>query len=481
MLVDVPDFVLFFGRFHPLVVHLPIGFLLLAVIIAFISRSGRFAALAPSLDFILLLGAISAVLACILGYMLSLGGGYNSEALFWHQWLGIGLAVMSLLIYWFRAKIRRVDSIFSKLVSPYAFLVVLVLLTFTGHYGANLTHGSTYLFQYAPNPVRMMAGMEPKALPRPPVTVLDSADVFLDVIHPMIQSKCESCHNQDKNKGELLLTSYEEMLQGGETGSSLVPGDLEESLLYQRVTLPKEHDDFMPAEGKTGLTADEVEILKWWIEHDAPATIKLAGMQLEGNMSAKFERLLGISSDDSRLPDKEVTAADSSLINTILSQGFMVKRILPGSNYLEARLSFNKQDLSDVDLQLLLPIKDQIAWIDFSGGQVNDSDLIVLAEFKSVTRLNLSNNPITDQGLLHLADLKELSYLNLYGTTITDLALPQLSEFKKLKSVYLWQTKVTEGGVASFQSDRPDLQVILGQGFSPLPEGDGTETDTPSQ
>ena len=197
--------------------------------------------------------------------MLSLGGDYNPETLFWHQWLGIGLAVVSLLIYWFRTKVRWKHSMFSKLGGPYALLVVLILLTFTGHYGANLTHGSTYLFQYAPNTVRMMAGLEPKALPRPPVTVLDSADVFLDVIHPMIQSKCGSCHNQDKNKGELLLTSYEEMLQGGETGSSLVPGNLEKSLLYQRVTLPKEHDDFMPAEGKTGLTVDEVEILKWWI------------------------------------------------------------------------------------------------------------------------------------------------------------------------------------------------------------------------
>jgi len=96
MLVDVPDFILFFGRFHPLVVHLPIGFLLLAVIIAFVSKSKKFNSLAASLDFVLLLGAISAVLACVFGYMLSFSGDYNAETLFWHQWMGIGLAVVSL-------------------------------------------------------------------------------------------------------------------------------------------------------------------------------------------------------------------------------------------------------------------------------------------------------------------------------------------------------------------------------------------------
>src|SRR5690554_6975314 len=112
-------------------------------------------------------------------------------------------------------KVRQENPRFAKFNSAYVFLPILALLTFTGHYGGNLTHGSTYLFQYAPNPLRVMAGLEPKAAPRPPVTVLDSADVFLDVVHPLIQSKCNSCHNADKKKGQLLLTTYDDMLKGG--------------------------------------------------------------------------------------------------------------------------------------------------------------------------------------------------------------------------------------------------------------------------
>lgn len=473
MLVDVPDFVLFVGRFHPLVVHLPIGFLVLAVIVAFVSKLEKFQKLEVALDFILLLGAISAILACALGFMLSQGGDYDPNTLFWHQWLGIGLAVVSVVLYCIRTKAPQVGGISAKLNSSYAFVLILVLLTFTGHYGGNLTHGSTYLLQYAPDPIRIMAGMGPKAVPRPPVTVLDSADIFLDVIHPVIQSKCSSCHNQDKTKGQLLLTTYENMLLGGEEGPSLVPGDLERSLMYQRVTLPSTHGDYMPAEGKTGLTDDELAILEWWITNDAPPSMQLAFMQVEIDISPKLERVLGVrASFDSRLPDKEVASADSSLIQDAVAEGFVIKKIVPESNFLEVRLPFTGQKLSDMELQVLLPIKDQIVWLDFSRGQVQNADLEVIGQLTSLTRLNLANNELTDEGVRHLLGIGELNYLNLYGTQVSDASLSVLKNLPKLRSLYLWQTEVTDAGVAALKAERPDINITLGEEFLFLPEQD---------
>lgn len=477
MLVDVPDFVLFLGRFHPLVVHLPIGFLLLAVIVAFLSKRPNFQQLAPSLDFILLLGVVSAVVACVLGLMLSQAGDYHDDTLFWHQWLGIGLAVTSVLLYWSRVAVLKEGSRFAKFNSPYAFLAMFVLLTFTGHFGANLTHGSTYLFQYAPDPLRIMAGMEPKAVPRPPVTVLDSADIFLDVVHPVIQSKCSSCHNLDKTKGQLLLTSYENMLKGGKEGPSVVPGDLEKSIMFQRVILPSTHDDYMPAEGKTGLTDDEVAILEWWITNDAPPSMQLAFMKVESDVSPKFERVLGIAfSSDSRMPKIEVTAADSSSIKAALTEGFVIKRIVPGSNFLEVRLPFTGQNLSTMQIQVLLPLKEQIAWLDLSQGRVTDSNLELIGQLTSVTRLNLSNNELTDEGIGHLVDLGELSYLNLYGTAVSDASLTVLKNLPSLKSLYLWQTEVTNTGIASLKTERPGIKVTLGEDLTTITETDSTAT-----
>src|SRR5690606_40579444 len=101
------------------------------------------------------------------------------------------------------------------------------------------------------------------------------------------------------------------MLKGGEKGPSLVIGDLENSLMYQRVILPASHDDYMPAEGKPGLNDDELEVLKWWIENDAPPSMRLARVELEGNMPGKFKRLLGLTTSESSLPEAKVAAADT--------------------------------------------------------------------------------------------------------------------------------------------------------------------------
>jgi len=463
MLLDVSDLVIFFGRFHPLVVHLPIGILILAAVIALLSRKEKFKALAPSLDFILLLGAISAAVACILGLMLSWGGDYNPDTLFWHQWAGILLAVISFALYWMQVKGRKKMPEFVSKNSHFAFWGLLALITVTGHYGGNLTHGSTYLFQYAPDPMRVLAGLEPKAVPRPKVAVLDSADVFLDVVHPLLEAKCQSCHNNDKREGKLLLTSYEDMLQGGEEGPSLVPGNLEKSLMCQRVTLPETHDDYMPAEGKPGLTNDEVEVLKWWIENDAPTSMLLAEAELEGNEASRFSRVLGISTSESRLPGAEVASADSTQINQARQAGFIIKKIVPESNYLEVRLPFTGQTLRDMDVNVLLPLKEQITWMDLSQGEVEDEDLAVIGQLTRVSRLNLANNSITDAGVAHLSGLTELQFLNLYGSTVSDEALSTLKGLGKLRSLYLWQTQVTDTGVASLKQERPDIVVTLGQ------------------
>ena len=70
-----------------------------------------------------------------------------------------------------------------------------------------------------------MAGLPSKMEPRKKVAVLDSADVFLDLVMPMMQSKCVGCHNEGKRKGELLLNTYENMMLGGKSDNTIVPGD----------------------------------------------------------------------------------------------------------------------------------------------------------------------------------------------------------------------------------------------------------------
>lgn len=471
MLLNISDLIVFFGRFHPLVVHLPIGILFLAAVMALLSRNKKFSNLAPALDFVLLTGAISAGVACVLGWMLSLGGDYDPDRLFWHQWMGILLAVLAFGIYWLRTRGQHYASGVWVKGNRYAFWFLLILIGFTGHLGGNLTHGSNYLWQYAPDFVRTIAGLEPRPIPRPPVTVLDSADIFLDAVHPLIQSKCQSCHNPDKQKGRLLLTNYEEMIQGGKNGSSVIPGDLDNSVLYQRIILPSTHEDYMPAEGRQGFNDDELALIKWWIEKGAPSSMLLGEMEKEDDIHSKLERMFGLNPSETRLPGAEVAVADSMGLKSVMDQGFIVKRIMPDANYLEIRLPFTGQTLKELDTDVLLLVKDQITWMDFSNGEVGDGDLEVIGQLKGLSRLNLANNPITDSGLEHLGDLTELTYLNLYGTGVSDEGLNALQSLNRLKSLYLWQTSVTDEGIRAFAAERPEVTIVMGHSEG----GDGQE------
>src|SRR3546814_20396846 len=89
-------------------------------------------------------------------------------------------------------------------------LTCLVLLV-AGHLGASLTHGENFVLQ----PV--LSGKEKHVN-------LDTAVVFHDLVLPVLEEKCFSCHNPDKAKGELILTDTEDIIAGGQTGTLLNPG-----------------------------------------------------------------------------------------------------------------------------------------------------------------------------------------------------------------------------------------------------------------
>ena len=85
----------------------------------------------------------------------------------------------------------------------------------------------------------------------------------------LLETKCLSCHYPEKTKGDLLMTTREDFLKGGDSGACMVPGKADDSLLIERVTLEEDHDDIMPPKGKP-LNPEEVAVLKKWITDGAP-------------------------------------------------------------------------------------------------------------------------------------------------------------------------------------------------------------------
>ena len=92
-----------------------------------------------SVPFVYLLGGLGAVFSSITGYLLSQSGDYDVDMVGIHQWLGISVSIISLGVYlMYRKKVRE------ALLNLTA-VVLIVLITLTGHYGGSLTHGSDYI------------------------------------------------------------------------------------------------------------------------------------------------------------------------------------------------------------------------------------------------------------------------------------------------------------------------------------------------
>ena len=409
-----PDFLKFLGRFHPLVVHLPIGFLLLAALAQFATRWPKFVPIRPFLTYLWGMGAVSAALAVLFGYLLSLSGDYDEDTLFLHQWSGVAVFVLSFICY-FISKRKNENT---KPIQWVLIALATGAMIYTGHLGGNLTHGSTYLLEYAPNTVRSISGLPPKTKPRPKVTVLDSADVYLDLIAPIMNRKCVSCHNTGKKKGDLMLTSFTSIMKGGENGEVVTPGSIETSELFRRITLPSTHDDFMPSEGKRPLTNQEVDIIEWWISSGALAKGFITELDPEKKVLENVNNYLGL--DRNTILSKEVPKPNQSILDSLSNQGFIVNRLMKNKYFLEANFSLSEKPITTTDLELLGAIKEQLIWLDLSNSQITDESLEQIGQLENLIKLDLSGNAISDVGIRSLKKLIHLESLNLYNTNVSE-------------------------------------------------------------
>ena len=83
-----------------------------------------------------------------------------------------------------------------------------------------------------------------------------------DHIFAIMEESCVSCHNPDKAKGGLDLASYNNMMKGGSSGTSVTPGDPSASMLYK--TTAHLEEPFMP-KGKDKLPQEQIELIGKWI------------------------------------------------------------------------------------------------------------------------------------------------------------------------------------------------------------------------
>jgi uncharacterized membrane protein len=300
-----PDAALFFGRFHPLVVHLPIGFFLLVAAGEAATFHPRLRErVEPALGLLVPISAAAALGAFLMGQLLALEGGFPAQALINHRRLTL-LAVIGMAACWVLFERQHAKSGQGRWLYRGAMGATLGLLSLGAHFGGTMTRGEAYLSKYAPDFMKPLLGApEPKAPAEPVKAVPAGAEplVFADVVQPILNEHCVECHGADKQKGKLRLDSLDELMKGGENGATVVAGQVAKSPLLQRMLLPVSDDDRMPPEGKPSPKPEALALIEFWIERGASATLKVKDVLAPTVSRALLEHAAGGAAKPATLP-----------------------------------------------------------------------------------------------------------------------------------------------------------------------------------
>ncbi len=431
---------LFFGRFHPLVVHLPIGLLVaLAVVRLWFHRSQ---VKGPERVLLALLG-LSCVAAAALGWMLATDGGYAPDLLWRHRWMGIGVtagAVLCTVLHW-----RGCFRLYTATLAA-----TLAGVSLVGHDGGSLTHGPDYLFRYMPNPLRTAIGLEARVDPAAfEITRVADAPVYDAIVHPILDANCISCHGPGRSRGGLRLDSRAALLAGGKLeGPAILLDDPAQSPLITRLHLPPDHEQHMPPTGKPPLTPAQKQVLEWWVRVGAPAEGSVAEIDATLPTQIMLERYLGLAPPPAPPRPLAEIAADAQRLARDL--GVRIEPVAQNRDELDITAQNAAADFGDDALHRLAPLAPNILSLNLGRTQITNRGLKAVAAMTSLEKLWLDATAVTDAGLLELARLGKLRYLNLYGTAVTDAGLAHLALLPNLKTLYLWQTRVTPEAAAAF-------------------------------
>ena len=458
----------FVGHFHVVLVHLPIGILLLACLFQWLERRPKFSSLHVATNIAFLLGMIGAILSAFTGYLLSFSGDYDEGLVITHQWFGISVAGISIAMFYYHSKAASFKTRLSISI------LLFVLIVITGHLGGSLTHGSGYL-------TKPWGLSSDTVVQRKPIPNVQEAIVYSDIIQPVLQTKCYSCHGKNKQKGKLRMDDSLRLMKGGKDGPVIIAGNTEKSEMAKRLSLPRGDDDHMPPKEKPQPTEQEIALIHWWIASGAPFDKKVKQLDQPEEIKPALLALQNVQEKRIIVPDipaKPVAKANDEAIKKLKDIGAVVEPVAQNTNYLSANFVIVTNP-GDREVQLLLPLKEQLIELKLAGAAITDSALLVIAQFKNLMRLQLDHTKITDKGLANLKALENLRYLNLVGTVVTENGVMQLKDLKNLRSIYLYQTGVKKSEWKDLKKAFPKTLIDSGGYTVPFLPTDTIEVKPP--
>jgi len=447
------DWDLFIGRFHPMLVHLPIGIFLLGYFLEIQFQLG-YRRLINSRNLIVLIygvGLMAGILAAVTGWLLSLSDDYGIVALNYHKLLAIATLVVMLFVIIYQVKAKNAKGKVKLAVST----IAIILTTLTGHFGGNLTHGPGFLFKYGPG---FLNSYEDVTLNKIKNIPPDSVKIYTDILYPIIQNNCLACHNSKDYKGGLILETYSGLFKKADHAIPVTPKNLNNSEVFIRVSLPANHEKAMPPRG-SGFGYTGIEILKYWIETGADSLATFNSNTMSEELIALIKRDYGLDYRPRPYYEKiKIDSVDNNLLVQLRRSGF-------GANYLSQSnflldVSFKSDSIGIEQIQNLNRVADHITFLTLSDCKLSEELMETLAEMPHLNRIDFSKNHLNSKLIPFLIKHKHLESVNLIGTELTNESLQSLLEQSGLSCVYVLDTKVTEEELLNLRRTYENTEII---------------------
>ena len=276
---EVDPWLAVFGRFHIVLLHLPIGLLPGIAMLEFGAAMIRKPNPRGAVLTLTVMAALTAGAALASGLVLG-GEKVDSELLGNHKLAGIAMTIVCGILPILAALRKR---------APFriGLMVGIALSVVAGHLGGSLTHKSDFLFKPLERAQRKAeqqkaagdqnTGGAPNGddANKPPANIppANKDSHYLKVIAPIFSRLCTDCHNPDDFDGDLDLTTKDGILglDREEQDRVIVPGKPDESVLIELCELPEDDEDRMPpydedlSKEEQTFKKEELAALRKWI------------------------------------------------------------------------------------------------------------------------------------------------------------------------------------------------------------------------
>ncbi len=431
-----------FGRFHPLVLHLPIGLLAglaLLELRAFVTRT---ATPRSMFRFVAAASALFAIASAGTGLLLA-RSDEMTNTLYLHRALGIAVAALASTLA-LAARARTGE------IAPRGFglerallAVTLLALVPAGHLGATLTHGENFLFAPFSAPTRAESSLAEAKSDGPKTLV--HADIA-----QLLDKYCVECHGGSKKKGGLRLDTHESIEKGGKHGAVVLAGDAEKSELVLRMRIPSSDDDHMPPPEKPQPKPEEIDAIAAWVKAGARFGGEVAVVATQGKAKP--------SPDVKKAPDAGAIAALRERLVHVESEG-------EGDPLISVDFAAIAEKITDADFTALIsPLADSIADLSIARTKVTDAAMTLVARMPNLERLDLRGTAITSAGLAALSKHEKLSELIVAQGRLDDAANATLLAMPALRTVHLWKSGISDDAVSKLRAARPDVAFDAGDG-----------------